>query len=232
MTIHETVTVDLDWQDASGWDGLPPDAEARLGEVIRATIARAGLTGSFQVSMIVTTDRAIRRINRRYRGIDKATDVLSFPQSDAPLLSLPHDQAWVAHPFGDDTHYAAPPPDHLPTVGSEGETTKPDEHADPRDPSAARSPLSTRQNGERARVGPSASHHIHLGDIMISTETVARQAREAGHSAWWELCFLTAHGTLHLLGYDDYYLPGYQAMVAIQEAVLTDLGITRERNEA
>ena len=32
-----------------------------------------------EVSVLLTTDRAIRRLNRDFRGKDKATDVLSFP---------------------------------------------------------------------------------------------------------------------------------------------------------
>ena len=36
------------------------------------------------VSVLLTTDREIRRLNRQFRGIDKATDVLSFP-ADASL---------------------------------------------------------------------------------------------------------------------------------------------------
>jgi len=36
-----------------------------------------GLRG--EVSVLLTTDRAIRRLNRRFRGQDKSTDVLSFP---------------------------------------------------------------------------------------------------------------------------------------------------------
>jgi probable rRNA maturation factor len=31
------------------------------------------------VSVLLTTDAAIRRLNRQFRGIDKSTDVLSFP---------------------------------------------------------------------------------------------------------------------------------------------------------
>ena len=36
-----------------------------------------GLRG--QVTVLLTTDAAIRRLNRRFRGKNKATDVLSFP---------------------------------------------------------------------------------------------------------------------------------------------------------
>jgi len=41
-----------------------------------------------------------------------------------------------------------------------------------------------------------------LGDIVISTETAARQAEEYGNTLEEEMCFLAVHGTLHLLGYD------------------------------
>lgn len=35
-----------------------------------------------EISVLLTGDDEIRALNRRYRGIDKATDVLSFPQGD------------------------------------------------------------------------------------------------------------------------------------------------------
>ncbi|TYP00029.1 putative rRNA maturation factor [Geothermobacter ehrlichii] len=41
-----------------------------------------------------------------------------------------------------------------------------------------------------------------LGDVVISTETAARDALEAGLSFRHELYFLLLHGILHLLGYD------------------------------
>ena len=41
-----------------------------------------------------------------------------------------------------------------------------------------------------------------LGDIVISTDTAARQAEEYGNTLQEEMCFLAVHGTLHLLGYD------------------------------
>ena len=41
-----------------------------------------------------------------------------------------------------------------------------------------------------------------LGDVVISLETAARQAKTAAHSLENEAAFLTVHGVLHLLGYD------------------------------
>ncbi len=41
-----------------------------------------------------------------------------------------------------------------------------------------------------------------LGDVVISAETAARDAAEAGVTVEHELYFLLLHGILHLLGYD------------------------------
>ena len=46
------------------------------------------------------------------------------------------------------------------------------------------------------------SAHAPLGDIVIAWPTAQRQAREHGWSAEREVCLLTAHGLLHLLGFD------------------------------
>lgn len=53
------------------------------------------------------------------------------------------------------------------------------------------------QEGEAAGVHPDL-----LGDVVISAETCARHADEAGISFEDELYFLLLHGILHLLGYD------------------------------
>ena len=42
-----------------------------------------------------------------------------------------------------------------------------------------------------------------LGDILISSDTAKRQAREEGHSLLTELTILAIHGILHLIGYRD-----------------------------
>lgn len=53
------------------------------------------------------------------------------------------------------------------------------------------------QEGEHGNIAP----HM-LGDVIISADTAAREAEQAGTHPFERLCFLLLHGTLHLCGYD------------------------------
>jgi len=96
------------------------------GRARRAT----GLAG--RVDILVTGNQEIRQLNRRFRGQDKPTDVLSFPLQ--PVVT----------------------------------------------------------GNQRALAG----------DIVISGQVAAENARRFGHSLSRELKLLLLHGMLHLAGYD------------------------------
>lgn len=69
---------------------------------------------------------------------------------------------------------------------------------------------------------------VPLGDMMISMEHVAAQAKEYGHSTRRELAYLVVHSALHLLGYDHMDEGPMKAqMREREEAILAELGITR-----
>ena len=69
---------------------------------------------------------------------------------------------------------------------------------------------------------------VPLGDMVISMERVAAQAREYGHSNRRELSYLVVHSVLHLLGYDHLDEgPQKAQMRAREEAILGELGIGR-----
>ena len=104
---------------------LKVDTEAWATFAEKASDAIGKRDSSATVAFV--SDQKIRQLNRQFRGIDKATDVLSFP-SDGPA----------------------------------------DE----------------------------------LGDIAISVETAALQAKENGLSFENEIAQLILHGLLHLSGYD------------------------------
>ncbi len=65
----------------------------------------------------------------------------------------------------------------------------------------------------------------YLGDVVISFPTAERQAAAVGHSVADELCLLTVHGVLHLLGY-DHASPDEEAdMWARQAQILSSLSV-------
>lgn len=104
--------------------GLTPLAMDRF--VARARRA-AGLRAA--VNVLITSNDELRELNRRFRGKDQATDVLSFPASP----------------------------------------------------------------GVKPR---------YSGDIAISAEIAAQNARALGHTVAEEIKILALHGILHLRGYD------------------------------
>jgi probable rRNA maturation factor len=106
---------------------VPGVSEASLGRFVVKAARAAKLKGT--VSVLVTTSRELRALNRRFRGHDKPTDVLSFP----PITE-----------FADDI----------------------------------------------------------AGDIAISAQIAAKNARQMGHSPADEIKTLALHGVLHLAGYD------------------------------
>lgn len=69
---------------------------------------------------------------------------------------------------------------------------------------------------------------IPLGDMVLSMERVAAQAREYGHSKRRELSYLVTHSVLHLLGYDHLDEGPMKAqMRGREEAVMALLGLER-----
>jgi probable rRNA maturation factor len=70
---------------------------ARVRSIVRSAVARAATatrsTGGAELAIVLTDDSAIRLLNRDWRGIDKATNVLSFPATNGglkPNRTKPH----------------------------------------------------------------------------------------------------------------------------------------------
>ncbi len=152
----------------AGGERFPQRAFIR--KVIRTALAAEGVDFPCEVDVLLTNDAAIHQINRDMREVDRATDVLSFPEFELTPGELP---------------------------GAED--------ADP------------------------GTGLVPLGDMVISMEHVAAQAKEYGHSNRRELAYLVVHSVLHLLGYDHLDEgPQKKQMRGREEAILAELGITRE----
>ena len=64
------------------WDRRPSQASAEaLRRVIFSVLTRLGREDA-EVHVLVTGDEQIRELNRAFRNLDEATDVLSFPDGE------------------------------------------------------------------------------------------------------------------------------------------------------
>ena len=56
-----------------------PEAAVIIKRAVREALSAEGVDTPCTVSVLLTDDKGIRRVNREFRGVDSATDVLSFP---------------------------------------------------------------------------------------------------------------------------------------------------------
>ena len=137
-----------------------------IEKIILNTLDIENFTTDVEISISFVDDQTIQELNKKFREIDKPTDVLSFPLLDFVDGVCDYDGVT----------------DHNP---------------------------------------------IAIGDIVISIETVRRQAELYGHSFERELGFMIAHSMLHLLGYDHMEEDEEKVMVLKQDNILQDVGLFR-----
>lgn len=61
---------------------LPLECQELAKEVILTCVDALECPYETEVSLLLTTDEEIHALNKKFRGIDRATDVLSFPMAD------------------------------------------------------------------------------------------------------------------------------------------------------
>lgn len=126
---------------------------ATVRKAARAAIKAKKLDAA-SLTILLTTDVEMQALNKQYRGKDKPTNVLSFP------------------------------------------------------------------DGEADETGA-----VHLGDIALAYETIAREATEQQKTFKAHLTHLVIHGVLHLLGYDHEHPSEAKAMESLEIKLLTAMGI-------
>ncbi len=87
--------------ETEGEAALPFDAEKTAALVTEAALEYIGCPYEAEIDLLLTHDPQIREMNREYRGIDRATDVLSFPLLD---LEQPGDFSGLDEETGDAFH--------------------------------------------------------------------------------------------------------------------------------
>ena len=72
-----------------------PLINAIIHKCVETTLAAEGVNVPCEINILVTNDKGIRAINQACRGIDKPTDVLSFPMFQLEAGNPPED--WDAY---------------------------------------------------------------------------------------------------------------------------------------
>ena len=67
-----------------------------------------------------------------------------------------------------------------------------------------------------------------LGDIVISIDTIQREAKEENKDPLEYLLFIVAHGVLHLLGYTHETTEKFDKMIKIQDDLVLEFFKTEE----
>ena len=72
-----------------------PLISAIITKCVEVTLKAEGISIPCEINVLVTNDKGIRAINQASRGIDKPTDVLSFPMFELEAGNPPED--WEAY---------------------------------------------------------------------------------------------------------------------------------------
>lgn len=177
------IQVDTRYQQAFAAASL----DRLLLDVAETALMRELISGPDHVTLIITDDEALRKLNLEFMGYDEPTDVLSFNTGVGNTAS------------GKD-------------ASSTGEE--------------AGSGDAKTLDWPDVEVGESDE----LGDIAISYERAVAQAETAGHDVAHELSVLTAHGVLHLLGYDHAKPEEHRVMFGKMDDILAAAPICSSRS--
>lgn len=83
------------------WPAALPEAAAVARRAAAAALeAEAGLPGALELGVVLADDAFVRRLNKAWRGQDRATDVLAFPLHERPAEAPPPAGA-LPLPLGD-----------------------------------------------------------------------------------------------------------------------------------
>lgn len=141
---------------------IPTGLRMLIRRACIAVLREEKFEGDSEVSVSFVDNEEIRKLNKEFRNIDSATDVLSFPLGENGVYD----------------------------------------------------------------VNPDTGAKL-LGDVVISMERAQKQAMEYGHSFEREVCYLTVHSMLHLLGYDHMEPQEKAEMRMKEETVMARIGLER-----
>jgi metalloprotein, YbeY family len=169
--------------------------------------AIAAELGGGSVELIFVRGEEMRQLNAQTRGINKATDVLSFPLDPAAFAGFGEDLSKensahensgakilnAANPASENTSAANSASENSNTTNSEDENSN---------AANSTSENPSDENLKNENFGGGNFAPALLGSVVINLDLVELKAAQLGHGRDDETALLFTHGMLHVLGYD------------------------------
>ena len=159
--------------------------------------AIAAELGSGSVELIFVRGEEMRQLNAQTRGIDKATDVLSFPLDPAAFAGFGEDlsEENSAHKNSDDKIL-----NDTNSASENSDTAKAARENISAVNSASKNPND--ENLKNENFDDENFAPVLLGSVVINLDLVELKAAQLGHGTDDETALLFTHGLLHVLGFD------------------------------
>ncbi len=169
--------------------------------------AIAAELGGGSVELIFVRSEEMRQLNAQTRGIDKTTDVLSFPLDPAAFAGFSeglseensaHENSGAkilnaANPASENTSAANSASENSNTTNSEDENSN---------AANSTSENPSDENLKNENFGGGNFAPALLGSVVINLDLVELKAAQLGHGRDDETALLFTHGLLHMLGFD------------------------------
>lgn len=204
-----------------------------INKVINECFSNEGLDKlNIYISITLTNLEVIHKLNKEYRNVDRATDVLSFPmfeKNEIEEMLKEHKivESGIAERAEEDCNSNCE--ENVNLNCEENESSNCEENGSSNhEEKADLNSNETMTDSDSSDSNENFNDCDVLGDLVISIPKVYEQAEEYGHSFERELAYMCVHGFFHLMGYDHIIESDKVIMRKKEDEILNKLGITRE----
>lgn len=227
-----------------------------INKVINECFSNEGLDKlNIYISITLTNPEVIHKLNKEYRNVDRATDVLSFPmfeKNEIEEMLKEHKivESSIAERAEENCNSNCEENgrsncekngnsnceengcSNCEENGNSNCEEKENQSSNNEENESSGNEEKIDLNSNKTMTDSDSNENFNecdvLGDLVISIPKVYEQAEEYGHSFERELAYMCVHGFYHLMGYDHIIESDKVIMRKKEDEILNKLGITRE----
>ena len=211
-----------------------------INKVINECFSNEGLDKlNIYISITLTNPEVIHKLNKEYRNVDRATDVLSFPMFEKnEIEEMLKEHKIVESSIAEraeencNSNCEENGRSNCEKNGNSNCEEKENQSSNNEENESSGNEEKLDLNSNKTMTDSDSNENFNecdvLGDLVISIPKVYEQAEEYGHSFERELAYMCVHGFYHLMGYDHIIESDKVIMRKKEDEILNKLGITRE----